>query len=121
MVSVPKSCFCVSIFIGSGLNALNDFIEHFEGLSYGTHSVQAAHSRTRRSVHDKSLNVDFKAFDRDFNLRLRPSRSVFSENAVIERSDGKSFPLDTSHIFEGYVSGWFRVLALKMQRDLVLL
>ena len=44
-------------------NVLNDYIRHYESLTYDVNSVQHSHGRVRRSL-DTSVRLDFHAHGR---------------------------------------------------------
>lgn len=78
-------------------NVLSRHIRHFEPLSYDHHDI---HKRAKRDLEhhtdDKTkqpqhIEVDFKAHDRHFKLRLKPdAESVFAKEAIIENGQGDS-------------------------------
>lgn len=47
----------------SGKQNLNDYIQHFEGLSYSTQTLHSKHERAKRSV-DANVNLHFFAHGR---------------------------------------------------------
>ena len=56
----------------SGKNLLNDFIQHYEGLSYDVYSVERSHQRARRSLDNDVVRLRFQAHGRFvFNNILR--------------------------------------------------
>ncbi|KAI0207615.1 Disintegrin and metalloproteinase domain-containing protein 10 [Lamellibrachia satsuma] len=88
----------------AGKQNLNDYIQHFEGLSYSTQTLHSKHERAKRSV-DANVNLHFFAHGREFNLRLRRDTSTFSHDAKLKEFDGRLVDLDVSHIYEGQVVG----------------
>uniref|UniRef100_A0A6G1S4U6 ADAM10 endopeptidase n=1 Tax=Aceria tosichella TaxID=561515 RepID=A0A6G1S4U6_9ACAR len=87
-------------------NILNQHISHFEPLNYNHHYV---HKRAKRSIEQEKpdrnnnnnhnhnnndqnlIEINFRAHNRDFKLRLRPDvESVFAKGAIIEDSQGDS-------------------------------
>ena len=85
---------------------LNDYIRHYESLSYPTHEVHRNHLRAKRSVtRDNAVTVKFRSHGREFRLRLKRDLSTFSDNLVIEGPSGKEEDLDTSHIYQGHLVG----------------
>lgn len=86
-------------------NRLNEYISHYEPLSYDTTDIHKAHLRAKRSVsEDNAVHISFKAHGREFRLRLKRDLKVFSNNLEVH---GESGPLnvDTSHIYEGHLLG----------------
>lgn len=81
---------------------LNEYVQHFEPLSY--------HSRTRRSVDgDDRVHIDFASHGREFNLELRRDLSAFPDQLVIEDGAGRRLEhLESKahqNVFEGRVLG----------------
>ncbi|XP_075149957.1 zinc-dependent metalloprotease kuz isoform X2 [Haematobia irritans] len=88
-----------------GHNRLNEYISHYETLSYDHHHIRASHHRARRSVtKDHYVHLKFQAHGRDFHIRLKRDLQTFSDKLEIIDSNG---PLDvsTDHIYEGHVIG----------------
>uniref|UniRef100_A0A672GHP2 Disintegrin and metalloproteinase domain-containing protein 10 n=1 Tax=Salarias fasciatus TaxID=181472 RepID=A0A672GHP2_SALFA len=85
---------------------LNNYIRHYEGLSYDTKALHTSHQRARRALspQDRTVRLDFHAHGRYFNLRLKRDTSLFSPDLVIEVS-GEEAPVDTSHIYTGEIFG----------------
>ncbi|XP_047360443.1 disintegrin and metalloproteinase domain-containing protein 10 isoform X3 [Vespa velutina] len=85
---------------------LNEYIRHYEPLSYPTEEVHRGHLRAKRSVtRDNSVTLKFRSHGRDFHIRLKRDLNTFSNNLVIEGPTGHEEGLDTSHIYEGYLIG----------------
>ncbi|XKL60573.1 hypothetical protein PGB90_007630 [Kerria lacca] len=96
-------------FIECG-NRLNQFINHYEKLSYDKNEIFQKHSRAKRSVtnDDAAIHLQFKAHSRTFNLRLKRDLSTFSDNLVILDPHGSilnSSQADTAHIYSGHLVG----------------
>lgn len=86
----------------SRANVLSRHVEHFEPLHYDHLDV---HKRVKRDIDQGDskqdsdrrrkefpIEIDFKAHDRDFRLRLRPdAESIFKSGAIFENSHGESF------------------------------
>ncbi|KAK2193932.1 hypothetical protein NP493_4g01002 [Ridgeia piscesae] len=87
-----------------GKQSLNEYIEHYEGLSYSTETLHSKHVRAKRSL-NTAVNLHFVSHGREFNLRLRRDTSTFSPDAQLKQSDGSLVDLDVSHIYEGHVVG----------------
>lgn len=85
-------------------NVLSRHIRHFEPLNYDHHDI---HKRAKRDLEhysneeanqtkqpqpqQKHIEVDFKAHDRHFKLRLKPdAETIFAKEAIIENSQGDS-------------------------------
>ncbi|XP_065203715.1 disintegrin and metalloproteinase domain-containing protein 10-like [Planococcus citri] len=91
-------------------NRLNEYISHYETLSYDTQQVHEKHSRAKRSVtHDDSVvHLSFSAHSKQFDIRLKRDLSTFSDNLVVLDSHGavlNSSQTDTSHIYSGHLVG----------------
>ncbi|XP_056134157.1 disintegrin and metalloproteinase domain-containing protein 10 [Lampris incognitus] len=99
-------CCCFHSCRGQYGNHLNQYIQHYEGLSYDTAALHSSHQRAKRALahHDKIVSLDFHAHGRDFNLRMKRDTSTFSPDVVIEVS-GEDVPVDTSHIYSGEIFG----------------
>ncbi|XP_075971481.1 disintegrin and metalloproteinase domain-containing protein 10-like isoform X2 [Anticarsia gemmatalis] len=80
---------------------LSEYIEHYEPLEYDADSLHEQHLRARRST-DPSVDLilNFRALEKDFNLRLRRDISTFSDGLQVE-SAGQMHEVDTSHIYNG--------------------
>uniref|UniRef100_A0A8C5D1B1 Disintegrin and metalloproteinase domain-containing protein 10 n=1 Tax=Gadus morhua TaxID=8049 RepID=A0A8C5D1B1_GADMO len=94
--------FIFSLFAKS----LNQYIRHYEGLSYDTEALHSSHQRAKRAIshRDKTLQLDFHSHGRYFNLRMKRDTKLFSPDVVIEVS-GVEEPVDTSHIYTGEIFG----------------
>lgn len=88
----------------AGKQYLNEYIEHYEGLTYSTETLHNKHVRAKRSL-DSSVTLHFFAHGREFHLRLRRDITTFSHDAQLKESDGSLIDLDVSHIYEGQVIG----------------
>lgn len=97
---------------------LNEYIRHYEPLSYSTDEVHRNHLRAKRSVtRENSLSLKFRSHGRDFHLRLKRDLAVFSDNLVIEGPSGEVEDLDTSHIYEGYLIGELEILSIEYRDE----
>jgi disintegrin and metalloproteinase domain-containing protein 10 len=99
-------------FVAQALNPLNEYISHYEPLTYDTSLVL---SRAKRSLSQSSpllssqsspesepIIIEFKSHGRHFSLRLRRDySSVFHKDLVIESSDGKPINVNLDHIVSG--------------------
>jgi len=83
---------------------LNDYITHFEGLTYDTWPVHRDHGRVRRSL-DSNVNLEFKSHGRMFQLKLHRDESTFVSSPEEVMPDRSVRPLDTSHIYQGHLEG----------------
>jgi len=93
------------------LRPLNKFIIHHEPLSYNSKIV---HERAKRSLdaqknsqfnNNHLVHIDFNAHGKKFNLRLfKDKDSVFSDNLIIEDSNGKKLDVNLDHIYSGYLA-----------------
>uniref|UniRef100_A0A8C5BY24 Disintegrin and metalloproteinase domain-containing protein 10 n=1 Tax=Gadus morhua TaxID=8049 RepID=A0A8C5BY24_GADMO len=99
--------YCHSgIISGQFAKSLNQYIRHYEGLSYDTEALHSSHQRAKRAIshRDKTLQLDFHSHGRYFNLRMKRDTKLFSPDVVIEVS-GVEEPVDTSHIYTGEIFG----------------
>jgi disintegrin and metalloproteinase domain-containing protein 10 len=100
-------------FVAQALNPLNEYISHYEPLTYDTSLVL---SRAKRSLLPQSspllssqsspesepIIIEFKSHGRHFPLRLRRDySSVFHRDLIIESSDGKPINVNLDHIVSG--------------------
>lgn len=84
---------------------LNEYISHYEPLTYNTQDIHKAHLRAKRSVSDDTaINLNFKAHSRDFSLVLKRDLSVFSNDLEVHGDLGP-IDFDTSHIYQGHLRG----------------
>lgn len=93
-----------------GNRRLNQYISHYETLSYSKEEVAERHGRAKRSVtnDDSSVHLTFSAHSKTFNIRLKRDLSTFSDNLVILNSHGSplnSSQADTAHIYSGHLIG----------------
>ncbi|XP_033334392.1 zinc-dependent metalloprotease kuz isoform X1 [Megalopta genalis] len=85
---------------------LNEYIHHYEPLSYPTEEIHRGHLRAKRSVtRDNSVTMKFRSHGRDFHIRLKRDLTTFSNNLIIEGPSGQSEDLETSHIYQGHLVG----------------
>lgn len=85
---------------------LNEYISHYETLSYDHKHLHASHSRAKRSVtKDHQVHLRFKAHGKDFNIRLRRDLSTFSDKLEIHGPHGGPIEVDASHLYEGELIG----------------
>lgn len=94
------------VFLHTAGKKLNEYISHFETLSYDTRHVHENHRRARRSVTnaDHQIYLKFRAHGRPFHLRLRRDLSTFADNLVVDTPQGVR-DVDTSHIYSGELLG----------------
>ena len=95
----------VGCVLGNALRPLNQYVEHYEPLTYEpiTSDQSWVHSRPKRSP--QPIAIDFKAHGKHFPLRLRPdSDSVFHKDLVIEASDGRPIAVSLDHIVSGQLA-----------------
>lgn len=90
-------------------NRLNEYIAHYEPLSYDVQVTQHAHNRVRRSApsaddttnQQQLVHVQFHAHARQFQLRLRRDTHVFSDRLRVDDAQGRPLQVDTAHIYHG--------------------
>ncbi|ESP01850.1 hypothetical protein LOTGIDRAFT_138941 [Lottia gigantea] len=89
----------------SEFHKLDDYIHHYEPLNYDTKQFHANHERVKRSI-EPHLYLKFKAFDRDFNIKLKQDKTIFSDTHRHKNEDGKTESyIDTSFIYHGHLTG----------------
>jgi len=64
----PQLSVCVTV----ERNVLNDYIRHYEGLTYDVRSLRHSHGRVRRSL-DSSVRLSFHAHGRSVHVFAFPS------------------------------------------------
>ena len=77
-----------STFLGQPGRRLNDYVHHYEPLSYDA----VDHLRVKRSTvdgDDDGVRLNFASHGRQFNLRLKRDLSVFPDNIRIEDREGR--------------------------------
>jgi disintegrin and metalloproteinase domain-containing protein 10 len=90
----------------SFIERLNEYISRYETLNYNTDHVHASHSRAKRSVtKDHLVYLKFKAHGHDFHIRLKRDLEVFSDNLVVDTTEGQKSQVDTSHVYNGQLIG----------------
>lgn len=92
-------------------NRLNEYISHYEPLSYDREAVHRAHTRAKRAAtwgggagSDDAVHLTFTAHGRHFRLRLKRDVEVFSNDLEVHGPDGP-VEFDTSHIYKGHLIG----------------
>ncbi|XP_043934831.1 disintegrin and metalloproteinase domain-containing protein 10 [Protopterus annectens] len=98
--------FCAACTGGQYGNRLNQFIRHYEGLSYDTDTLHKKHQRAKRAVshHEQFVHLNFHAHGRHFELRMKRDTSLFTKDFTLEES-GRILDYDTSHIYTGEIYG----------------
>ncbi|XP_072743190.1 disintegrin and metalloproteinase domain-containing protein 10 isoform X1 [Anoplolepis gracilipes] len=81
---------------------LNEYIRHYETLSYPVEEVHRSHLRAKRSINrDSTVTLKFRAHGKDFHIRLKRDLSTFSNNLIVEGSTGERQYDSISHIYLG--------------------
>uniref|UniRef100_A0A348G5Z3 ADAM10 endopeptidase n=1 Tax=Odontomachus monticola TaxID=613454 RepID=A0A348G5Z3_ODOMO len=85
---------------------LNEYIRHYETLSYPVEDVHRSHLRAKRSIsRDSAVTVKFRAHSKNFHIRLKRDLSTFSNNLIVEGPTGERPDSDISHIYKGHLIG----------------
>jgi len=85
---------------------LNEYIQHYEELTYDREDVHRSHIRARRSVtRDNAVHLRFISHGRSFNIRLKRDLSTFSNNLVVVGPTGQVEDVEASHIYHGHIIG----------------
>uniref|UniRef100_A0A667YND6 ADAM10 endopeptidase n=1 Tax=Myripristis murdjan TaxID=586833 RepID=A0A667YND6_9TELE len=84
----------------------NPYLRHYEGLSYDREDLHRKHLRARRATQPQefTLQLDFTAFRRAFQLRLKRSAAGFSEHFEVVSENGRT-AADLSHLYSGTLEG----------------
>ncbi|XP_053387850.1 disintegrin and metalloproteinase domain-containing protein 10-like isoform X3 [Mercenaria mercenaria] len=91
----------VFTFVLTECKQLDDYILHYEELTYNTEHLHNSHMRHKRSL-DSAVHLDLNAFDKKIKLRLKNDRSVFTPDFVLEFNGTVKKP-DLSFIYSGEV------------------
>jgi len=94
---------------------LNEYIRHYETLSYPVEEVHRSHLRAKRSINrDSTVTLKFRAHGKDFHIRLKRDSTTFSNNLIIEGSTGeRQYNSDVSHVYQGNLVGMFYDIYLR--------
>lgn len=99
--------FCIFWVSASSRRPLNSFIRHYERLDY---DLRDFHSRVRRSVVSSPFAISdlkFKAFGKQFQIRLRRDHTIFTNEYSIVDGHGEPINIDVTNFVEGDVKGYF--------------
>ncbi|XP_076356535.1 disintegrin and metalloproteinase domain-containing protein 10-like [Tachypleus tridentatus] len=100
---IPSTMSCSTIKYAE---RLNEYIQHYETLSYDVPKIYMHTLRTRRSsAAGEEVHIQFYAHKRKFHLRLKRDTSVFSPDLVIDTPAGKLTNVDISHLYKGDLFG----------------
>ncbi|XP_055907029.1 disintegrin and metalloproteinase domain-containing protein 10 isoform X1 [Eupeodes corollae] len=115
LILILSSTICLFIANGYGKDIsgvergstrLNEYISHYETLSYDQEHTKASHSRAKRSVtKDHLVYLKFSAHGKKFHLRLKRDLDTFSDKLEIHSSTNEPIDVSTSHIYAGDVIG----------------
>jgi hypothetical protein len=65
-------------------NRLNEYISHFEKLSYNTKHLHESHTRAKRAIgKDQHVHLNFSSHGEHFHLRLKRDLTTFSDNLEV--------------------------------------
>ncbi|KAG5323510.1 ADA10 protein, partial [Acromyrmex heyeri] len=113
--SSPRSAAVASLlsrtvtldFFANKTRRLNEYIRHYETLSYPVEEVHRSHLRAKRSINrDSTVTLKFRAHGKDFHIRLKRDSTTFSNNLIIEGSTGeRQYNSDVSHVYQGNLVG----------------
>jgi hypothetical protein len=74
---------CLTFFLIVG-NRLNEYISHFETLSYDTKHLHAKHTRAKRAIgEEQHVHLKFTSHGEHFHLRLKRDLTTFSDNLEV--------------------------------------
>ena len=84
------------VFGAQERNLLHEYVEHYETLQYDEKDLLQDHLRLRRSNEGpRHLTLSFKAFNKNFDLRLKPDDHYFHKDMKLI-VDGQSYQTSTS-------------------------
>uniref|UniRef100_A0A8C4PX65 Peptidase M12B propeptide domain-containing protein n=1 Tax=Eptatretus burgeri TaxID=7764 RepID=A0A8C4PX65_EPTBU len=90
---------------GQGNRPLGPFLLHHEGLTYDTVALHRHHKRAQRTTpSSQPLALAFRAYGRDFRLRLKRDSSMFTEDFTLETTEGVTTQ-ELSHLYSGHLEG----------------
>jgi hypothetical protein len=75
-----------------------DFISKYDEVHYDTDLVKTKHERISRSI-DSHININFKSFGKNFNLKLSPTESLFKHDFI--EVDNKKYPTNRFIFYKG--------------------
>lgn len=88
---------------------LNEYIRHYEPLTYDAQEVHRNHLRSKRSATTEQssglVTLRFRAHGRDFRLRLKRDLQTFSTDLTVVGPGDQPLDLDASHIYQGHLLG----------------
>ncbi|KAL8558282.1 hypothetical protein ACOMHN_063976 [Nucella lapillus] len=93
--------FCLLLWITEQAK-LSDYILDFQPMHYDAVDLHHRHERVRRSV-DPHLHLNFDAYGRKFQLKLKRDNSIFAADHMMKESDGSLSSVDTSFIYSGHL------------------
>ncbi|KAK3597917.1 hypothetical protein CHS0354_042258 [Potamilus streckersoni] len=96
------SMLAMDLKVCLGGSNLDDYILHYEELSYDSADLHQRHLRSKRST-DGIVHLDFDAFGRNFKLRLHRDTSVFTPSYMMREEDGTLKDVDLSFLYTGEV------------------
>uniref|UniRef100_A0A667YDV0 Si:ch1073-396h14.1 n=1 Tax=Myripristis murdjan TaxID=586833 RepID=A0A667YDV0_9TELE len=94
------------VLLSSAVSGISPYLRHYEGLSYDREDLHRKHLRARRATQPQefTLQLDFTAFRRAFQLRLKRSAAGFSEHFEVVSENGRT-AADLSHLYSGTLEG----------------
>jgi disintegrin and metalloproteinase domain-containing protein 10 len=64
---------------------LNEYISHYETLSYDTKHLHAKHTRAKRAIgEEQHVHLKFTSHGEHFHLRLKRDLTTFSDNLEVD-------------------------------------
>ena len=88
---------------------LNDYIQHFEPLTYDCDLLHQSHLKVKRSLSsdhsDRAVTLMIQAHGHEFQLELFPDRSTVTASTEQVVPSGKIEKADLSHIYSGTSKG----------------
>ncbi|KAJ8277378.1 hypothetical protein GJAV_G00074520 [Gymnothorax javanicus] len=101
-IGLLVSLLCLGGPTTGALDSISPFIRYYEVLSYDREAVHRKHELAKRetSPREPVVPLDFRAFNRNFNIRLRRDATGFANNFEVNVEDAKG-TVDLSHIYSG--------------------
>lgn len=67
---------------------MNEYISHYETLSYDTKHLHAKHTRAKRATgEEQHVHLKFTSHGEHFHLRLKRDLTTFSDNLEVNKHD----------------------------------
>ncbi|XP_067941797.1 disintegrin and metalloproteinase domain-containing protein 10-like isoform X2 [Watersipora subatra] len=93
---------CSSVYARDNLG---EYVKSFSPLFYDSVELHRQHKVTKRSIYDKSINLQLTHDGRKLDLSLHPADDKLFHPHTYISTDGVESEFDTSHFYDGYIRG----------------